>query len=246
MAELYMGKHPNMSILETNDLSRSFGGMTAVDNLSTTVEDGSITGLIGPNGAGKSTAFNLMTGILEPDSGTVRFRDEDITGLPPYSVASRGMGRTFQQARIFDQMTVRENLEVVPYDGDDGDAEINRLLSLIELTDEEESFAGKLSGGQQVLVGIARVLMLQPDLVLFDEPFSGVNPGLVDDIRQLLERLRTEEGVTILIIDHEIDEISELCDEIIVMAEGRQLTKGTPEEVRTDERVIASYLGGGR
>lgn len=235
-----------MSILKTENLRRSFGGMVAVDDLSITVDEGSITGLIGPNGAGKSTAFNLITGMLEPDAGTVYFDDEDVTGEPPYDIARRGIGRTFQHARIFDEMTVWENLAVVPYDGDDIDAEIDRLLGIVQLEDEKESFAGELSGGQQVLVGIARTLMLQPKMVLFDEPFAGVNPGLVDDIRDLLRQLRDEEDVTVFIIDHEIDEISALCEEVIVMAEGTELVKGTPEKVMNDERVIGSYLGGGR
>jgi ABC-type branched-subunit amino acid transport system ATPase component len=234
-----------MSILETEDLRRSFGGIIAVDGLTVSVEEQSITGLIGPNGAGKSTAFNLISGTITPDGGTIRFRGEDITGDPSYSIAARGMGRTFQSSRVFEGMTVRENLAVVPHGGDHPEARIDQLLEFVELTNEADSFAGDLSGGQQVLVGIARVLMLEPDLVLFDEPFSGVNPGLVEDIRELLSQLRDEQGVTVFVIDHEIDEISALCDDIIVMAEGRQLVKGTPEEVRTDDRVIESYLGGG-
>jgi branched-chain amino acid transport system ATP-binding protein len=235
-----------MSILKTENLRRSFGALVAVDDLSITIEEGSITGLIGPNGAGKSTAFNLITGMLEPDAGTVYFDNQDVTGEPPYDMARRGIGRTFQHARIFEEMTVRENLAVVPYNGDDIDAEIDRLLGIVQLTDERESFAGELSGGQQVLVGIARTLMLDPKVILFDEPFAGVNPGLVDDIRELLVRLRDEEDVTVFIIDHEIDEISALCEEVIVMAEGTELVNGTPEEVMNNERVIDSYLGGGR
>lgn len=234
-----------MSILRTEDLSRSFGGITAVDGLDVTIEERSITGLIGPNGAGKSTAFNLISGVVDPDEGVVYFRDGDITGESPHAIANRGMGRTFQSSRVFDGMTVRENLAVVPYDGENPEDEIDRLLELVELTEEATSFAGDLSGGQQVLVGIARVLMLQPDLVLFDEPFSGVNPGLVEDIRELLSQLRDEQGVTVFIIDHEIEEVSALCDEIVVMAEGQNLVKGKPEEVRSDERVVESYLGGG-
>jgi branched-chain amino acid transport system ATP-binding protein len=234
-----------MSILRTEDLSRSFGGITAVDGLDVTIEERSITGLIGPNGAGKSTAFNLISGVVDPDEGVVYFRDGDITGESPHAIANRGMGRTFQSSRVFNGMTVRENLAVVPYDGENPEDEIDRLLELVELTEEANSFAGNLSGGQQVLVGIARVLMLQPDLVLFDEPFSGVNPGLVEDIRELLSQLRDEQGVTVFIIDHEIEEVSALCDEIVVMAEGQNLVKGKPEEVRSDERVVESYLGAG-
>ena len=233
-----------MGILEVEDLKKSFGALAAVDGLTMSVEEGSITGLIGPNGAGKSTAFNLITGMLQPDSGSVHFRGEDITDWEPYEVAQGGVGRTFQHARIFERMTVRENLEVVPSPADDVDAEIDRMLSLVELEDEVDSFGEELSGGQQVLLGIARTMMLQPELVMLDEPFAGVNPGLVSDISALLRQLRDEEGRTIFLIDHEIDEIAALCDEVIVMAEGKQLVRGNPQAVRTDERVIDSYLGG--
>lgn len=233
-----------MGILEVEDLKKSFGAVAAVDGLTMSVEEGSITGLIGPNGAGKSTAFNLITGMLQPDSGSVHFRGEDITDWESYEVAQSGVGRTFQHARIFERMTVGENLKVVPSPADDVDAEIDRMLSLVELEDEVDSLGEELSGGQQVLLGIARTMMLQPELVMLDEPFAGVNPGLVSDISALLRHLRDEEGRTVFLIDHEIDEISALCDEVIVMAEGKQLVRGDPEAVRTDERVIDSYLGG--
>ncbi|RQH02455.1 ABC transporter ATP-binding protein [Natrarchaeobius oligotrophus] len=232
-----------MGILEVEGLKRSFGGVTAVDGLSMSVEEESITGLIGPNGSGKSTTFNLISGTLESDGGTVVFDGEEITDEKPYTIARRGLGRTFQQARVFDEMTVYENLLVVQTD-DDKDARANELLGLIEMHDERNSFAQDLSGGQQVLLGIARTLMLDPDLLLLDEPFAGVNPGLVADIRQLLVTLVEEEGKTVLIIDHEMDELSKICDEIVVLVDGKKLLKGDPEAVREDEDVQRSYLGG--
>lgn len=233
-----------MPLLYTDGLSRSFGGVTAVDDLDIAVEQGSITGLLGPNGAGKTTTFNLISGILQPDTGSIYYQDEEITSLPSHKRARRGIGRTFQLARVFDEMTVRENLLVVPSPVDDPGAEIDRLLSLVELEDESDSFCSELSGGQKVLVGMVRTLMLRPDLVLLDEPFAGVNPGLVDDIASLLEQLRSEEGVTILLIDHDIDKVSEVCDDIIIMVNGKELIHDVPETVRDDERVIESYIGG--
>jgi branched-chain amino acid transport system ATP-binding protein len=233
-----------MPILEVDNLQKSFGALVAVDGLTMDVEEGSITGLIGPNGAGKSTAFNLITGMIQPDSGTVRFRGTDITHWESYEVAQGGIGRTFQHARIFDKMTVQENLEVVPCPASDPADEVDRLLSLVELDQQRDSFGEELSGGQQVLLGIARTLMLQPDLIMLDEPFAGVNPGLVSDIAKLLRRLRDEEDRTVFLIDHEIDEIAALCDDVVVMAEGKLLVRGEPDDVRTDERVVESYLGG--
>lgn len=232
-----------MGILDVENLERSFGGQIAVDCLTMTVEPRSITGIIGPNGSGKTTTFNLITGLLEPDGGSVRFEGRDITGWKPYDIADAGLGRTFQQARVFEKMTVLENLLAVDSPAEDVDAEADRLLEFVELDGERDSFASDLSGGQQVLLGLARTLMLDPELILLDEPFAGVNPGLVDDIQAMLEDLRSEQDKTVLIIDHEIDEISELCDELIVLVEGKQLLKGVPQTVRENERVRSSYLG---
>ena len=232
-----------MGIIDVVDLNRSFGGQQAVDDLTMTVDRESITGMIGPNGSGKTTTFNLITGLLKPDSGRVEFLGTDITGWKPYRIANEGLGRTFQQARVFDEMTLEENLQTVETPADDVDAAVDRWLSFVELDDQRDHYAGNLSGGQQVLLDIARTLMLDPDLLLLDEPFAGVNPGLVDDIAALLERLRTEEGKTVLIVDHEIEEISALCDELVVLVDGHQLLKDEPSVVREDDRVRESYLG---
>ena len=231
-------------MLRTENLQKSFGGLVAIDGVTISVEEGSITGLIGPNGAGKSTLFNLISGTIQPDDGKIYFNNSDITESPPHKIAKKGIGRTFQHARVFGEMTVEENLKTVPFPGEDVDTEVERILQLLELKHEQSSFANELSGGQQVLVGLARVLMLQPDLIMLDEPFAGVNPGLVEDIRDTLNRLREEEQVTIFIIDHEIDEMSEICDEVIVLAEGKKVTKNEPQVVQKDEQVIESYLGG--
>ena len=233
----------HMGIIDVADLNRSFGGQQAVDDLTMTVDRESITGMIGPNGSGKTTTFNLITGLLKPDSGRVEFQGTDITGWKPYRIANEGLGRTFQQARVFDEMTLEENLQTVETPSEDVDAAVDRWLSFVELDDHRHHYAGNLSGGQQVLLGIARTLMLDPDLILLDEPFAGVNPGLVDDIAALLERLRTKAGKTVLIVDHEIEEISALCDELIVLVDGHQLLKDEPSVVREDERVRESYLG---
>lgn len=230
-------------ILEVRGLSKEFDGLVAVDGLDLEVEEGTITGLIGPNGAGKTTTFDLITGVLKPDSGTVRFKGADITGMAPYEVPKLGLSRTFQEARIFADMTVWENMIVVPCPGDVED-EAERLLELVELEDERDSYGDELSGGQKVLLGIARSLMLQPDLIMLDEPFAGVNPGLVDDIAGLLFELKEAEDVTVFIISHEIEQVSNTCDEVIVMSNGKHLIKDVPAKVREDERVIQSYLGG--
>lgn len=231
-------------ILEVRRLHKSFSGITAVDGLNMGVDRNSITGLIGPNGAGKSTAFNLITGTHTPDEGTVVFDGEDITGRAPHDIAQRGIGRTFQHPRVFGEMTVRENLSIVPCPAEDKEREIERLVSLVDLHSEEYVYANQLSGGQQVLLGIIRTLMLQPKLLMLDEPFAGVNPGLVANIADLLRTLREDDGVTVFLIDHEIDTVSELCDEVIVMHQGQELTKGDPGQVRRDEQVIEAYLGG--
>jgi len=231
------------SILRIDDLKKEFDGLVAVDGLDLEVRQGTITGLIGPNGAGKTTAFNLITGTLRPDGGTVVFKDRDITGKPSHEIPRYGLSRTFQDARIFSDMTVWENLIVVPCPGD-VEREAERLLELVELEDERDSYGDELSGGQKVLLGIARSLMLQPDMILLDEPFAGVNPGLVDDIAALLVDLKDEEDVTVFIISHEMEQVANICDEVVVMHNGQHLVKDTPANVREDDRVIESYLGG--
>ena len=250
--------------LQVDGLRKTFGGITAVDDASFRVERGTLTGLIGPNGAGKSTTFNLITGMLRPDAGTVTFDGEDITGQKPHAIANRGLVRTFQIARELQEMTVLENLMLAPKDqrgealwrsvtpgfrGDVVEQEeelLERVWDVIEFFDIDhiaDEYAGNLSGGQRKLLELARALMVDPEMLLLDEPFAGVNPTLEE---KLLDRIHdlTEQGYTFLLVEHDMDLIMENCEHVIVMHQGKVLASGTPAEIRNDERVVEAYLGG--
>ena len=248
--------------LKVRDLRKTFGGITAVDNVGFEIEKGSMTGLIGPNGAGKSTTFNCITGTYTPDSGVVEFNGEDITGLEPFEVADRGLVRTFQIARELSEMTVLENMMVAPMhqrgealwkavfargDVNAQEAEIlERAWETLEFFDIEHlanEYAGNLSGGQRKLLELARALLTDPEMLLLDEPFAGVNPTLEERLLEHIHELRNE-GYTFLIVEHDMDLIMQNCEQVIVMHQGRILTEGTPQDVRNNEDVIEAYLGG--
>ena len=250
--------------LRVENLRKEFGGITAVDGASFTVADESLTGLIGPNGAGKSTTFNCITGIHEPTAGAVYFNGEDIAGLAPNVVADRGLVRTFQIARELAEMTVLENLmlapkrqqgeslyrSVLPTFRDGVIAEETELreavwesLEFFEIDHLAEEQAGNLSGGQRKLLELARALMTDPDVLLLDEPFAGVNPTLETKLLDRINQLRAEEGLTFLLVEHDMDIIMEHCDPVIVMHQGRVLAEGAPEAIRNDERVVDAYFG---
>ncbi|WP_323676653.1 ABC transporter ATP-binding protein [Halorubellus sp. PRR65] len=248
--------------LKVRDLRKTFGGITAVDGAGFEIEKGSMTGLIGPNGAGKSTTFNCITGTYTPDSGVVEFNGEDITGLEPYEVAERGLVRTFQIARELSEMTVLENMMVAPMHqrgetlwrsvfarGDVNKQEeeiLERAWETLEFFDIEHlanEYAGNLSGGQRKLLEMARALLTDPEMLLLDEPFAGVNPTLEERLLEHIHELR-DQGYTFLIVEHDMDLIMQNCEKVIVMHQGRILTEGTPEEVRNNEDVIEAYLGG--
>jgi ABC-type branched-subunit amino acid transport system ATPase component len=249
--------------LVVDDLEKHFGGITAVDGASFHVEQQSLTGLIGPNGAGKSTTFNCITGIHQPDAGSVEFLGDDITGMAPNVVANRGLVRTFQIARELDEMTVLENLmlaprgqvgeklthAVLPYLRDEvvtQEAELREAvwdtLEFFEIDHLADEYAGNLSGGQRKLLEMARAMMVDPDMLLLDEPFAGVNPTLEDKLLDRIHQLR-EEGLTFLLVEHDMDVIMENCGHVIVMHQGTVLAEGGPEEIRDDDRVIDAYLG---
>ncbi len=250
-------------MLRVENLSKWFGGLRAVDSCSFTVRPETITGLIGPNGAGKTTVFNLLTGFLRPDKGRVIFQDEDITGLPPHRIFRKGIARTFQIPREFKEMTVLENLMLVPWGqlGErllypflrpSGVAQQEKLikaramgvlefLGLARLADEP---AGSLSGGQKKLLEIGKTLMSEPKLVLLDEPGAGVNRTLLKSIAKSIERVCDELGTTFLLIEHDMDFVMRLCNPVIVMSEGRKLVEGEPAEVQRNEEVLEAYLGG--
>lgn len=250
--------------LQIDGLRKDFGGITAVDDATFQVERGSLTGLIGPNGAGKSTTFNLITGMIEPDAGTVTFDGEDITGLAPHAIANRGLVRTFQIARELQDMTVLENMMLAPksqrgeslwrsvtpgFRGAVIDQESDlldrvwRVLEFFDIDHIAEEYAGNLSGGQRKLLELARALLTDPDVLLLDEPFAGVNPSLEKRLLSHIHELR-EQGYTFLLVEHDMDLIMENCERVIVLHQGRILTEGTPAEIQANEEVIEAYLGG--
>ena len=251
-------------ILTVDGVRKTFGGVTALDGVSFEVEPETLTGLIGPNGAGKSTTFNVISGAIEPDAGQVTFDGQDITGWAPYETSSNGLVLTFQIAREFETMTVLENM-MLPPKNQRGEAAWRSILPGTRggvKRDEEELFerawemleffdidhlaleeAGTLSGGQRKLLELARALMLDPEMLLLDEPFAGVNPSLEQDLLDRIEDLR-DRGRTFLLVEHDMDLIMEHCERVIVMHQGQTLVTGTPEEVRSEEQVIEAYLGG--
>jgi branched-chain amino acid transport system ATP-binding protein len=250
-------------MLEVRSLEKSFGGLRAVDSCSLEVKKGAITGLIGPNGAGKTTLFNLVTGFLRPDGGEILFKGERIDGLPPHEVFRRKICRTFQITREFGHMTVLENLMLVP-ENQRGEQILNTwfrpglvkrqereirdkalaVLEFVELIDLKDEYAGILSGGQKKLLELAKTMMADPALILLDEPGAGVNRTLMRKLVANIRELCAEKGITFLIIEHDMDLVMSLCTPVIVMSEGQKLAEGTPDEIRSDKRVLEAYLGG--
>jgi len=249
-------------MLIASDVHRHFEGMRAVDGVSMEVLPGHLTGLIGPNGAGKSTFLAVLAGTLPASAGTIVFDGEDITRMPAFRRARRGLVRTFQLPSEFGQLTVLENLLAAApknkgdhvlgallgrrYWGDDEDALVERARGLLErfrMTEKEDQYAGDLSGGQKRLVEIMRALMLQPRMLLLDEPAAGVHPSIVGEIAAYLESLR-DEGLTILMVEHQLAIVERLCDPVIVMAQGRVIGRGTLGELRRQREVVDAYLVG--
>jgi len=253
---------PDQNILQINNISKYFGGLAAVSKCSLNIKKGSITGVIGPNGSGKTTLFNLIAGNLKPNSGHVMFNKEEITSMPSYELFSKGLLRTFQIAHEFTNLTVLENLMMVP-GNQSGEKLMTALLKPKLVKKEEEivkqkayevidflnlrhlsnELAGNLSGGQKKLLELGRTMMVDAKIVLLDEVGAGVNRTLLKDIGTAIQRLNKEKGYTFCMIEHDMDFIKRMCDPVIVMAEGSVLFEGTPDEVMKNEKVIESYLG---
>ncbi|MFC6487187.1 ABC transporter ATP-binding protein [Nitratireductor sp. GCM10026969] len=235
-----------MGLLEIRGLKKQFDGLVVLDGIDIVVEEGEIQGVIGPNGAGKSTLFNIVSGIYRADSGSIRFRDREIVNRPVYRVARMGVGRTFQVARAFDEMTVLENMLVPSVVMHISRAEAVRradeLLELATLDRVRENPAIEISGGQRKLLEFVRMMMTDPDLILLDEPFNGINPALIEVLMRLVRRLN-ERGKTFLLISHEIPHVSELCNTVTVLAAGTNIARGTPAEIRENPAVLDAYLG---
>jgi len=250
------------ALLAVRGVGRSFGGVRAVDGATLTVDDHSITGLIGPNGAGKSTLFATIAGSLRPDSGRIVFAGRRIDRRPAHRVARLGVVRTYQAARVLTRMSVLDNL-LVATTHHPGErltrlavrpraarayekrtrARAHEQLALVGLDAHAAAYAGTLSGGQRKLLDLARVLMLEPSLVLLDEPMAGVAPALRVELLDHILALRRDRGITFLIVEHDLDFVMRAADSVVVMNEGRVLTAGTPDEVRKNEDVVDAYLG---
>lgn len=242
-----------MALLELDQVTKKYGGIIAINEATFSVEKGSITSLIGPNGAGKTTAFDTISGVIEVDGGKIRYDGKDITNLRPWAVTKLGIGRTFQVTRELGDMTVLENLAVpgvpnsfgsliggrIHEDEYDQAMEVLTFLGIEKLANE---FSKRLSYGQRKLLELAAVLMIEPDMILLDEPAGGVNPALLDRILDRIQAIN-DTGITFLIVEHNMDVVMRLSHSIVVMAHGQVLIQDAPEVVRNDERVLDAYLG---
>ena len=249
-------------MLQISKINKSFGGLKVLNNLSLKIEKGSISGLIGPNGAGKTTLFNVINGSIKPDSGSVQLNNYELIGLQPHELFEIGVLRTFQIPHEFFSLTVLDNLLVVP-PNKIGETffgqwffekkikkieEINvkkakDVLDILGLSHLEKEYAGNLSGGQKKLLELGRVMMVEPEIILLDEVGAGVNKTLLKKISNIIKKLNKEKEYTFIMIEHDLDFISKLCDTIIVMAEGQFLTQGNIQQIKSNQKVIDIYLG---
>ncbi len=249
-------------MLQISKINKSFGGLKVLNNLSFKIEKGSISGLIGPNGAGKTTLFNVINGSIKPDSGSVQLNNYELIGLQPHELFEIGVLRTFQIPHEFFSLTVLDNLLVVP-PNKIGETffgqwffekkikkieEINvkkakDILDILGLSHLEKEYAGNLSGGQKKLLELGRVMMVEPEIILLDEVGAGVNKTLLKKISEIIKKLNNEKKYTFIMIEHDLDFISKLCDTIIVMAEGQFLTQGNIQQIKSNQKVIDIYLG---
>ncbi|HEX7405422.1 MAG TPA: ABC transporter ATP-binding protein [Candidatus Nanopelagicaceae bacterium] len=242
-----------MRLLEVENISKSYGGIKALQLCTMNFTEGAINGLIGPNGSGKTTLFNVITGYEQPDSGSVRFRGKDITSATPDEVFAAGIGRTFQLTRIFPRLTVLENVHIGAQrpgllsqmrswsTADERERAIESL-DFVGLTRLSREPAGSLSYGQQKLLEFAFIMVARPKVMLLDEPAGGVNPSLLKHLGGRIKELN-KEGVTFIIVEHDMEFVMELCDQVSVMHQGSALREGTPAEVRNDPAVLEAYLG---
>ncbi len=242
-----------MSLLEVSNISKSFGGIVALNACSISVEQGSITGLIGPNGSGKTTLFNVITGYERTDDGEIRFKGKPITGLPPDKVFRAGIGRTFQLTRIFPRLTVLENMHVAVqrhgttsllsrWSSSHEQRRALELLDFVGITQLKDMPAGNLSYGQRKLLEFAFILIAEPQMILLDEPAGGINPAMIERLAGYI-RILNSRGLTFLIVEHNMEFVMSLCKHVMVMHRGTKIAEGEPEAVRSNPAVLDAYLG---
>ena len=248
------------SVLHIDNIKKKFDGTVALDNFCLKVQAASITGIIGPNGAGKTTLFNVITGFLLPDSGSIQYNDQQLVGLPPYKIACHGIIRTFQQLRLITRLTVLDNI-LLAFQNQAGEGlrniftfsgliknqeQANRkktqdLLDSLGIRDKENALVEDLSYGQQKMVSLLCCLAAGAKVVLLDEPVAGVNPEIINIILEMIRKL-PEQGVTVILIEHNMDAIMRVCDNLVFMDQGKKIVEGDPEMVRNDPAVIEAYL----
>ena len=252
-----------MELLRAQNVSKMFGGLKAVSDFDVYINKGELVGLIGPNGAGKTTAFNLLTGVYQPTTGSIDFDVKSLVGLKPYEITQQGMARTFQNIRLFSELSVIDNVKIahhshVKYGVMESvfrlgryfneEAEIEHeaieLLKIFKLDDKKDEIAKNLPYGAQRRLEIARALAAKPKLLLLDEPAAGMNPQETQELMQMIRWIREEFGLTVLLIEHDMSLVMGICERIYVLEYGSVIARGTPQEIKNDPEVIRAYLGG--